>query len=316
MEGEGGGQNGVDPSDPSLLGDLVGSSIGDTDATSGHVDSAAANGANISHDMDLQSVELGQPNQVAKTEWQPLEDPLSFIMRVIDTARENRDTLQAALPGYRERIVKVRLSSAEGGMNLITSQENIDNMKDKGVAAGNLLACNFNFKHHQWTRFLALMSELETELQKFGGALVKGKYKELLLDDVGSRTKDISDDYPYLPGHGPEWRKEAYECVEALNAVLSRWGQVAASNTGAMNMDAKLSAAPDTAPDTAPEAAPDTNASPVTINRSVAQKNCDCSAIEFKPLVFNCKPPQHHNHKQPKDYNPQPKSVLRMNPEI
>lgn len=110
------------------------------------------------------------------TEWIPLTKKLpksneearslfKFLWAIFTTAQNYRDNMQAMLPSYRERIVQIRLSDDEGGLNLAMGDETIKNVMEKGEEAGRVLLENFDFKVHQWVRFQVLMSQMEKYLQ-------------------------------------------------------------------------------------------------------------------------------------------------------
>jgi len=63
-----------------------------------------------------------------------------------------RDSLQSALPGYRNRIAQVRTSPGEGGTNLFMPREIIASLALRGVLAGARLRTRFA-DEGQWNRF-------------------------------------------------------------------------------------------------------------------------------------------------------------------
>ncbi|HYP41056.1 MAG TPA: hypothetical protein VEX13_11920, partial [Chloroflexia bacterium] len=180
--------------------------------------------------------------------YRPVSNPLDFLMKTVDTARENHDNQQAMLPGYSERVIQVRFKEGEGGMNLAMSKETIDAITTKGRKAGKELRCNFDFEEHRWTRFLVLMSHLETELEKMHVAFnrdLKPTYSQLInpppklinptpmivVDkrDEGCDPKKVTlspqtgrdVNYPYE--RDPDWRAESLELANELLAVIESW---------------------------------------------------------------------------------------------
>ena len=82
---------------------------------------------------------------------------LRFVFAVLSTMQNWRDLLQARAPGYRDRIVHVRLDGNEGGMNLDMPQEVLSRIAEKGVLAGQRF-CAFSFENHYWVRWRNLAS--------------------------------------------------------------------------------------------------------------------------------------------------------------
>ena len=77
---------------------------------------------------------------------------LEFGKAIFNTAMSWRDSLQSALPGYRNRIAQVRTSPGEGGTNLFMPREIIASMALRGALAGARLRTRF-VDEGQWNRF-------------------------------------------------------------------------------------------------------------------------------------------------------------------
>jgi predicted acylesterase/phospholipase RssA len=131
-------------------------------------------------------------------------DLLKFLWAIFATAQNYRDNTQSVLPGYRERIVQVRLHDHEGGLNLAMPDTAVAAIVKKGEDAGKLLVDDFNFQHHQWVRFRVLMMQVETRLAEMAKTLEKTTYWDLL------ESKLADEAYPYACG------------VESLNRIKQR----------------------------------------------------------------------------------------------
>lgn len=184
---------------------------------------------------------LPRVNQVALHEWTPVENPFSFLGKVLNTARENHDILQSQLPGYRDRIIQVRLEKDEGGMNLLMSSGTIESVMKKGEEAGKILRCDFNFEHHRWARFRVLMARLEEQLEKMAFAFTHPDYgyptfiqehshaqQTRDIDTIGQEGCPPPSD-PGLPVEHPyertsKWRADALRRVLNLLEVVEQWG--------------------------------------------------------------------------------------------
>jgi hypothetical protein len=49
-----------------------------------------------------------------------------LVVAIVNSARNWVNSLQAVVPGYRDRIVHIALSKKEGGLNLIMPPETLD----------------------------------------------------------------------------------------------------------------------------------------------------------------------------------------------
>ncbi|MFO7168850.1 MAG: patatin-like phospholipase family protein [Chloroflexota bacterium] len=97
--------------------------------------------------------------------WNRIERDLpGFLRAILDTSLNYRDTMQSLLPSYSDRIVTVRLTKQEGGLNLNMDPETIRRISQKGARAGQEILSQFNLQHHQWVRLRLLLNELEEQL--------------------------------------------------------------------------------------------------------------------------------------------------------
>ncbi len=161
-----------------------------------------------------------------------LESLFKFTAQIFYTAQNYRDTMQSYLPGYRERIVQIRLNPDEGGLNLGMSKETIGEVMRKGGLAGDRLN-QFNFEHHKWIRFRVLMGLLEENLT----VLYEKALKEIDLNDPSKGDKfgtdqliknaqDLEQGYPY-PYSSKDYAEKARECANRMRlSVKNVWHPV------------------------------------------------------------------------------------------
>ena len=101
-----------------------------------------------------------------------------FASAAFDTARSWADETQLSLPGFRDRIVRVKQTAAEGGMNLFMDAATIDTLAERGRAAARAMIDQFNqpryparapsatgWENHQWVRYRALLASLPDWLE-------------------------------------------------------------------------------------------------------------------------------------------------------
>jgi len=159
-------------------------------------------------------------------DWENLKIPvktlgssgLGFGKAIFNTAMSWRDSLQSALPGYRNRIAQVRTSPGEGGSNLFMPREIIASLALRGALAGARLRTRFS-NDKQWDRFrwLRLRTALSNLEQLRGSTFQRrGFYADVLGAETWLDTEEaefcqqpyeILIDW-YRPYHG-FWPKAA-----------------------------------------------------------------------------------------------------------
>jgi hypothetical protein len=90
---------------------------------------------------------------------------LGFGKAIFNTAMSWRDSMQSALPGYRNRIAQVRTSAGEGGTNIFMPREIIASLALRGALAWVRLRTRFIDDQHwnrfRWLRLRIAMSNME-----------------------------------------------------------------------------------------------------------------------------------------------------------
>lgn len=112
--------------------------------------------------------EVWLPEQDASTSgahYTPLTSMPRFLVSILDTFLDWRDTMQSALPGYRGRIAHVRQSEDEGGTNLFMPPATIKRLALRGQRAGDLLRERFEQQaetdRYRWIRLRMAMREYQ-----------------------------------------------------------------------------------------------------------------------------------------------------------
>ncbi len=89
---------------------------------------------------------------------------LAFASSILDAARNWQDVTLGTLPGNASRIVGIRLSADEGGLNLNMPPAVIEKMTGLGLSAGDTLVGTFaadgdapGWRAHRWLRYRAIM---------------------------------------------------------------------------------------------------------------------------------------------------------------
>ncbi|MEO6990604.1 MAG: patatin-like phospholipase family protein, partial [Candidatus Baltobacteraceae bacterium] len=159
----------------------------------------------------------------------------SFGGAIFGTLQNWNDALLARLPGYRDRIVTVRLHDSEGGLNLDMDAKTIAGLVDRGRRAGEMLVQRFGapstlapmgdpttmgWENQRWVRYRAIMSELRDLLAKFadhwttphGGDV---PYKNLVL----TNDADTIPHHSYRLPNDADVREKVATLSEALAAL-------------------------------------------------------------------------------------------------
>lgn len=140
----------------------------------------------------------------------------SFLMAILNTAKDWQDTLQAMLPGYAERVVTVRLDdSAEGGMNLTMPPDVIASLTELGEKAGQALCDRYSyaagtdgFDKHRQLRGRVVVPKLGEALADFGAAMAAAPAgavgaptgRQTLEAALSTACMDLADDLAAIDG--------------------------------------------------------------------------------------------------------------------
>ncbi|TFW30416.1 hypothetical protein E4L96_00090 [Massilia arenosa] len=115
----------------------------------------------------------------------------AFFSAILRTIRTWRDQALKRTPGYRERVVQIRHTKQEGGLNLNMPPTAIAAMSDSGTAAADAVIAHFldpelahnGWLNHRWVRMRSTAALLQRELllpaQAFRGTALSPSYKLL-----------------------------------------------------------------------------------------------------------------------------------------
>jgi hypothetical protein len=166
-------------------------------------------------DLFEDDVYLPRPESVLAPEWIPIDGLGSFLSSVFRTAQNYRDNMQALLPSYRERIVQIRLSDDEGGLNLNMPPAVIEEVMRKGKEAGEVLSREFDFDYHQWVRFRVLMKKMENSLVQMNRVV----RENLIYSEIADSTFDSSS-YPFSPSDAATWLPQIAQRLSDIGQVI------------------------------------------------------------------------------------------------
>jgi predicted acylesterase/phospholipase RssA len=120
----------------------------------------------------------------------------SFARQILNAALDWRDTMQAELPGFRDRICQIHLSKLEGGLNLDMPEQVVEALEARGQLAGDTIVNDFRWDCHLFARYLTLMQVMQDGLTP--AQLTFARFEE--------QVPDIPPDCPDYPNpEPPEW---------------------------------------------------------------------------------------------------------------
>ena len=142
-----------------------------------------------------------------------------FASSIMNTMQNWRDNLQAASPGYRDRIVTVELCPDEGGLNLNMPDALVASLSQRGEQAGKVLLDNFDFSQHIFTRFRVTLCALQTYLD----SLDDSYSNPLVQDSTGWSYVNGQATPPHYKWDHPAIERRAVGAVNELIALSAAW---------------------------------------------------------------------------------------------
>jgi hypothetical protein len=188
-----------------------------------------------------------RPAEQRAPRWQGVTGMVGFIRQIADVMQNWRDTMQAEVPGFRDRICQIRLGRGEGGLNVNMDRAAIESLIRKGTRAGETIIGTFDDAHwenHRFTRYLTAMQRLQVELQRMGGRYED--YGPFLA--AGARGVDA-----FRSCHDEAWCAAAARGTGDLLSVATSWGPDDAVD---FFQDRGCRADPETCPHCEPEPRP------------------------------------------------------------
>jgi predicted acylesterase/phospholipase RssA len=100
---------------------------------------------------------------------------VGFLKSIIRTMQDWTDATQLGAPGFRDRVVHVRLTADEGGLNLRMKPELIARVAARGAEAARVLLAHYahrdpppgivtGWRNHRWVRYRVAMRLIEQSL--------------------------------------------------------------------------------------------------------------------------------------------------------
>ena len=154
-----------------------------------------------------------------------------FIGAIVATMQNWNDTTLARMPGVRDRVVRVRLNTDEGGMNLNMEQEKIKAVAQRGEVAANDLLARFStpsapgaqaagWDEHRLVRLNVLLKVLEERAAGVVDALSPQRPHATPIDAlIAVAGKDTAAGY--TDPLDPDQLQTLHDLVAALRAFMA-----------------------------------------------------------------------------------------------
>ena len=134
-----------------------------------------------------------------------LAGAVSFLLTLVNTMQNWRDTLQRAAPGTKDRVATVRHTESEGGLNLNMGTKAIEMMAGSGARAGQVIAASFHppadgepdkdgWLRQRWARFRQFLHLFERQVGVVDTAMTSAKLQP-------SGVDLLADPTPYVKTH-------------------------------------------------------------------------------------------------------------------
>jgi predicted acylesterase/phospholipase RssA len=119
-----------------------------------------------------------QPPNVNERAYQSvaqITDLREFFVAIKDAMQNWRDNAQTRLPGFRDRVISLKLATKEGGLNLTMDSCKIEELNARGRCAGEQLVDLFgdgttkskHWNDHRFVRYRTTMSLIERLLRRY-----------------------------------------------------------------------------------------------------------------------------------------------------
>jgi hypothetical protein len=140
-----------------------------------------------------------------RARWRTINSLPIFMHAIFDTMQNWLDNGQTRVPGFRDRVVTIKHTVEEGGLNLTMPPERIIEFSERGRQAGLWMVRRFSgpastnegdklsWDNHRWVRFRSFNALLDSMFERF-------------LRGYGFDAAPSDRDYPSLMDRPPSYR--------------------------------------------------------------------------------------------------------------
>jgi hypothetical protein len=191
------------------------------------------------------------PNQQATELWAQIDSLPSFAVAIKDAMENWRDNTQGRLPGFRERIIDIKLASREGGLNLAMDKKKINRLNERGAYAGRRLTIIFSgddkepkptphWNDSRYTRFRVTMSVIEQALR----GISRGYNAPADASTISYPERIAADGASPYKLFPPELLDFAEKTIADYNKLVADWGDETLSDENVPHPTAVLRLTP------------------------------------------------------------------------
>ncbi len=111
---------------------------------------------------------LPPPDGPVPPRWDDVDGVVTLVQQVVDAVQNWRDSAQADLDGFRDRVCVIRLGEGEGGLHLDMDAATLRQLVQDGREAGGMLAARFTpegVEEHFGLRYRTLRGVLRADLR-------------------------------------------------------------------------------------------------------------------------------------------------------
>ncbi|MEP7157757.1 MAG: hypothetical protein ABI905_18375 [Betaproteobacteria bacterium] len=153
---------------------------------------------------------------------------IAFLAAIVTTMQNWRDVLQRSAGGSRDRVVTVRHTGEEGGLNLDMDQDAITRMATSGKLAASKLIDGFcpsprspqlndDWTYHRWVRLRIQLRAMDEQIRKLGKNVTSLHNQPTVPDLLNHPAPYVGDSYAM---DAPD-RAAARQFLEELTRVES-----------------------------------------------------------------------------------------------
>jgi hypothetical protein len=152
---------------------------------------------------------------------------IAYAASILNAAQNWMDNRQMTVPGYRDRIVHIRLDDKEGGLNLDMDPCTVKTLTTRGAEASRLLKDHFaeptpdvalTWDNHRWIRLRSLAGQLDTLLRSMRKGLQSPEAGELSYFELLARDGETP---PNSYRIGPSQQKVIRDCLDTLTKLAA-----------------------------------------------------------------------------------------------
>jgi hypothetical protein len=174
-------------------------------------------------------------NDSLRESWTRFKSPLQYVNAMLGAVKDWNDNIQMKTPGYRDRIVTVKLQPSEGGLNLDMEAQTIRTLAARGKAAGELLVERFSvpstgaflrkmdWENQRWVRYRVTMSAMQRFLRQFTrGLSSQVQPGDVTFSELIERGADAAARPPY-PWKSKATRDGSPSSTDSVSNVGEGW---------------------------------------------------------------------------------------------